>query len=343
MGQQLSLNPSDSSDPTENMPSDRVLIAFRVVAVAAVVAALGQVTLGGVVRVTDSGLGCPDWPLCHGKLIPPFDTATLIEYSHRLSASVLGLFVVAAAVLAWMRRSSAPNAFYASIAGVALVTVAAVLGGVTVLTELEWWYVLLHLSIAELLTASLVAAAIMGWGAKARSLSDTDRSKPSSADDATGGLIMGALAGAMALILFGSFMVGYGAGTSCATWPLCRGSLLPDGSAYAIHMGHRYIAAAVGLVMLAAAWRVWNAAHPASAVRVAAAAVFASFAAQIAVGAVVVWTGFDAVFKAVHLSLATVVWIALVAMAALHWIPQRISETEGARSHTGRGLAQERQ
>ena len=54
-----------------------------VVAALALLAAVGQVTLGGVVRLTDSGLGCPDWPLCHGKLIPPAEFHTLIEYSHR--------------------------------------------------------------------------------------------------------------------------------------------------------------------------------------------------------------------------------------------------------------------
>ena len=55
----------------------------------ALAAAVAQISLGGIVRITDSGLGCPDWPLCHGKLLPPLELHTLIEYSHRLSASVL--------------------------------------------------------------------------------------------------------------------------------------------------------------------------------------------------------------------------------------------------------------
>ena len=56
-------------------------------------------SIGGVVRITESGLGCPDWPLCHGRIIPPFDAATLIEYSHRLMASVVGLLVLATLVV----------------------------------------------------------------------------------------------------------------------------------------------------------------------------------------------------------------------------------------------------
>ena len=119
------------------MPSDRVQTIFRIVVVAAILSAFFQVTLGGVVRVTDSGLGCPDWPLCHGQIVPPFDTPTLIEYSHRLSGSVLGLLVIANLVIVWTRFRSNRVAFQTSVAALALVIVAGVLGGVTVLTELD--------------------------------------------------------------------------------------------------------------------------------------------------------------------------------------------------------------
>ena len=62
--------------------------------VLALIDAVAQVTLGGIVRVTGSGLGCPDWPLCYGQIIPPFKLDTLIEYSHRLSGMILGILVL---------------------------------------------------------------------------------------------------------------------------------------------------------------------------------------------------------------------------------------------------------
>ncbi|HCL29788.1 MAG TPA: hypothetical protein DIC52_15280, partial [Candidatus Latescibacteria bacterium] len=183
--------------------------AFRIVIVAAIIAAVGQVALGGVVRVTDSGLGCPDWPLCHGRLIPPFELHTLIEYSHRLSASTLGFLVLAATIIVWRDPWRSTLAVGATTGALILVGVAAVLGGITVLTELAWWVVLFHLGIAEGVVASLVIAAVAGW-----------RGGPvlEPARDDIFSLRMRwltglALGGTLLLILSGSYMVGRGFGS----------------------------------------------------------------------------------------------------------------------------------
>ncbi|MDE2802837.1 MAG: COX15/CtaA family protein, partial [Chloroflexota bacterium] len=78
--------------------------SLRILLAVTVAATFGLITLGGVVRATESGLGCPDWPLCHGQIIPPFEYHVLIEYSHRLVASVVGALVVACAVLVWWKH-----------------------------------------------------------------------------------------------------------------------------------------------------------------------------------------------------------------------------------------------
>ena len=315
-------------------------VAFRIFAIAALAAALEQVTLGGVVRVTESGMGCgPDWPTCNGEWLPPLDNpATIIEYAHRLSATALGFLVVIAAALAFMRRRViAPFAFRASIAAVPLTVAAALLGWATVATDLGWEYRLLHLTIAELLVAALVAAVIFGW--RARTGAARAVRFGAAGDDTARWLTVGAVVGTLLVILSGSFMVGYGAGTSCATWPLCRGGLLPDGAAYLIHMGHRYVAALVGAVIVAACWRAWATSPDGSPVRVGAGAALAAFAVQIGLGAAVVWSGFDGEYKAIHLSLATVVWIALVGTLALYFIPTSAASAPSRE----RRLAEERQ
>ena len=304
------------------MPSDRVQTLFRVVVVAAILSAFFQVTLGGVVRVTDSGLGCPDWPLCHGEIIPPFDTATLIEYSHRLSGSVLGLLVIATTAIAWMRFRTNRLVWYTNVVALVLVIVAGIFGGITVLTELAWQYRLIHLAIAEILIACLIVGAIAGWNPH----SSTPAAANSERADSLKPLIIASIVGAFVLILSGSYMVGEGYGTSCATWPLCRGSILPEGWAYTVHMGHRYIAAIVGIVILWTAWKAWVSAAPQSPIRMAAASLATTFALQIVVGAFVIWSGFGADLKATHLSLATLVWVGLVSLAALIYSYRPASE-----------------
>ena len=122
------------------------------------VAGVAEVPLGGIVRVTGSGDACPDWPLCYGKLIPPLEYHIVLEYSHRLSATLVGLIVLAVVILAWRHYRTNRPVLFASISGGLLVIAAALLGGLTVLSELTWWIRLIHLSIAELVVASIALA-----------------------------------------------------------------------------------------------------------------------------------------------------------------------------------------
>ena len=286
------------------------------------VAAFAQVTLGGIVRVTGSGLGCPDWPLCHGQIIPPFDFATLLEYSHRLSASLLGVLVLGTTIIVLLRYRHIRWGKNSILTALALVFVAAILGGATVLTELAWWLRLIHLGVAEVAVGALVIAVVVSWrvGVAKQDNSETR------VEAGTSKLIVAALVGVFLLILSGSYIVGAGYGSSCGTWPLCNGSLFPEGRAYIEHMGHRYFAAIIGLLVLAVAYKAWQARIRLPSIGWSGALLFLAFAAQILVGAFTVWLGFTPEIKAIHLSMATLVWIALVFVAALAYLPQQFAD-----------------
>jgi heme A synthase len=302
-------------------PGKGAQIAFRAFALAALVSAFGQITLGGVVRVSGSGLGCPDWPLCHGRIIPPFELATIIEYSHRLSASLLGVLVLVTLVLAWRFHRSRPWVLLPAALAMGLVIAAGVFGGITVLTDLSWGGRLVHLVIAESLITCLVVANVAGW----RPLDDGVAANGVVRSGGAGRLLWLTLAGMFALILSGSYMVGQGAGSACATWPLCRGSLFPDGEAYAIHMGHRLLAAIVGLLVLWTVAMVWVRGNRWPGSTWAALVLLVALVVQVIFGAATVWSGFAGGFKAVHLSLATLTWVAASLLLAFIYVPPRLT------------------
>jgi len=124
-------------------------------------AALSLIVLTGAgVRLTGSGLGCPDWPKCYGKTVPPLDTHAVIEYGNRLLTGFVGLAVIAASGLAWLRR---PFRGHLALFGALLplgVIGQAVLGALVVKYHLAPGLVMCHFLLSMLL---LDAAFALAW------------------------------------------------------------------------------------------------------------------------------------------------------------------------------------
>ena len=137
--------------------------AYFWVAVSALVVCTLIVFTGAAVRLTGSGLGCPDWPRCQGtRLTPELSTHAVIEFGNRLLTGVVGLPCLAAAILAWFRRP-----FRRDLALIALllplgVLAQAVLGGMTVWYGLKPGWVIGHFLLSMLL---LVACVVLVWRA----------------------------------------------------------------------------------------------------------------------------------------------------------------------------------
>lgn len=274
---------------------------FRVLAFATALFAYLQIALGGVVRVTGSGLGCPDWPLCHGRPYPPADIHSIIEYSHRSVGTVTGVLVIATVVMAWVVFHRL-RPVVAIVATGSLIAIAAEggLGAVVVAQELQPWLVLVHLALAMLILGCLIATAILALPTSA----GVARVRPV------------ALVGAVAtyvLLLTGSTVVASNADAGCHSWPLCGGGFTPDfAGANAFTMLHRGSALVLGALIVYVALRAMSE----RSLRRTAVVTLIVLALQVAVGAGAAVTD-GAAFNGLHVAIATLVWAGMLSIALL--------------------------
>jgi heme a synthase len=133
---------------------------YRRVAYVTLAALTLIVLTGAAVRLTGSGLGCPDWPKCYGNALPPLSTHALIEFGNRALSGLVGVMTVAAAVLAFTRRPFRRDLALLALSLPLGVVAQAVLGGFTVREHLAPGFVMAHFSLSMIV---LVAAVALAW------------------------------------------------------------------------------------------------------------------------------------------------------------------------------------
>ena len=298
----------------------RVLGWFRSLTLLTVLFTFALVVLGAVVRTTGSGLGCPDWPLCHGGILPPLETKAVIEYTHRIVASLLvGPLILATSGVALLAFRHERWLVIPATLALVLLVVQALLGGVTVVNELPGAVVAAHLALGEALLACLILVAVVAHRGPLVLSSDQ------SADGRTDRFPWLALAAGVsvyALLISGSYVTVSGATGACLDWPLCQGDAFPDHLLQAIHMGHRLAAALVGLFVIFALHNAIRQKHRPPHIRYLAMGVAALFVVQVIVGAITVWMDFTVELRALHQGVATAVWGSIAALAILSFTRQ---------------------
>jgi heme A synthase len=296
--------------PGASIRSGRPDRALRVLAVAATATTFLLVGLGGLVRATGSGLGCPGWPRCFGRWVPPLEYHAVIEYTHRLVAALVVFLIAALAVLAWRRYRDVPRVFVPAAGALGVVIVQAGLGAVVVEGELAALLVTAHFATAMVLVAVVAYVAVAAHA--------PDRSPEGSVDGLTW-MARAAAAATFALLIVGAYVRGEGAGRAFTDWPLMDGRLVPPLRSFeaGLHFGHRLLALAVGVLVVALAARALRVRAVRRPVAVLATAAAGLFLAQVAVGAITVWTGLAPAAIVAHVTLAALTWGALVSTAAV--------------------------
>ena len=295
---------------------DRVLLVLLMLSVVGV---LVQITMGGAVRVTGSGDGCPDWPTCFGNWIPPFEYHALMEYSHRTIGVLVGLTIVAAVLVAWIKHREKVTVVLSATAGLVAISITGGIGGAVVLSELDPALRTLHLMLAEsvllLMAHALVASVYVRSG--------SDKS------DLPKALVLLALSGsAMTLIalLSGSYAVWRGAGAVCPSWPLCGGSIIPQYELVWIHVTHRVLAFVSVVPALAAAHMAMKVkkgsiGSSSRVLRILGITVSGIIVAQVLLGAANPWTGFADWARVLHLTVASLQWLCMCLLTLLVLLP----------------------
>src|SRR4051794_29708561 len=133
-------------------------VLLRRLAMTSVVLNVLIVVTGGAVRLTNSGLGCPTWPRCVGDSLVPHSQLGIngvIEFTNRTLTFVVGVSLLATAVVAWRQR----NHLGLAILALCGIPAQAVLGGIVVLPDLNPWLVAAHF----LLSAAIIAVTLVLW------------------------------------------------------------------------------------------------------------------------------------------------------------------------------------
>ena len=269
--------------------------AGRTAALAAVLT-FGLMVYGGWVRASGSGLGCPDWPLCHGEILPVMEKTAAIEFGHRVFAGLTLITVFIATLFAYLGRVNNRTAFRLLALSLLIIIAQAVLGGITVLTELHGLIVAAHLSLATITLALLTSGALVALDVKS---DQTDMRLPSLVLIISG-----------SVLLIGGLLVGMGISAACPGIPLCDGrtNLEP----WTIHFLHRAGAGAlivvVGLVTFKHYYLRGNSIY-----RKIYTLLSVIVVAQVTIGLVSVWHIFPEPLRVLHLALATLIWWGAVA------------------------------
>ncbi len=271
--------------------------------------AYALIVLGAVVRITGSGLGCgDDWPLCHGRLIPPLDDIpTLIEWSHRLAAAGISTLVIALAAVALLRRrelgvSGRGGLLRPALLAAGLLVVQVLLGAITVWLELPAPVVTVHLATALGLLAAVVTVAIRASHPIGPPPSTAARRATAAA------LVMTAIA-----VLLGGLTASTQAGFACRGFPLCSGRLWPsvESGLAEIQWIHRLAAYALVLHLVGMGVRFRKRNESAELQRLAWIAVGTALL-QVVVAVVMVTQSLPTEWRALHAACGTAVWVAVV-------------------------------
>ncbi len=251
---------------------------------------------GALVTKTESGAGCgKDWPLCNGKFIPAYTVESFIEYSHRAITGVVGLLVLLTTIWIWRRFAKGDKARLYAGGALFFTVLQAVLGAMAVIWDQSSAVMALHFGFSLLAFSStlLLVFAVFQRNESHAALQTAGQTKVSKAFR---NYVWFVTAFTYVVVYIGAFVRHTESGGGCIGWPLCNGEIIPslDGIA-GIAFGHRVAAFVLLCIIIRMTYVVYRNYPMIPELRRSALAVMILVIAQVASGALVVYSkGADA-------------------------------------------------
>ena len=266
------------------------------------------VIMGGVVCATESAAGCPDWPGCYGRIVPPPQINAIIEYAHRLIAALTSPLIIAAAVVSWRRTRAIRWVTRPLLLSLLFLVAVIIFGAFAVLTGLPRGVAALDLSSALVVLGLVVTATVVAFARRA------DPDLPDRlGDDAYGRLSLAALGALLAMYAGGVLVAGKGSFTRCLGWPI--GPMIATDLAGWPQTARFALAALTGILIVAVVAQGLGAPRSHTVLRRLAGVVGVAFLVEMAAGALIRTGGAGALALVVYVAAAAVLWASLVALA----------------------------
>jgi heme a synthase len=284
------------------------------------------IIMGGIVCATESGAGCPDWPGCYGRIVPPLQAKPVIEYLHRFIAALTSPLIIAAAVVSWRKSRAIRWISRPPLVAIVFLVAVIVFGAFAVLTGLPPAIAAIDLGSALIVLALMLVSTVAAFARRAT----PDLPDRFSAGGSFARLNLAALTSVFVVYISGVLVAGKGSLTRCLGWPLWR--LIPGdrpGWPQVVRLSIALVAALLIVAVVVEARRT----QQKPVVRRVALTLGLAWVIEMSAGALMLVAGSSVFLLVIYVAAAAVLWALLVvstALAGFAYAPQ--TRRAGARA-----------
>ena len=314
--------------------------AFRRLLLVTAILAFALLVLGVILRVSNPGSTCLDWPTCSGSLVESFNSPGFLPYVHRLLAALTGIGLISSLVYAWREYRNFTWIMRPLAIAVSLMVIQILLGRWIALHGEQPTLSAIHFTMAlVVLGLSVMVAGFAYWFSYR--LWDNGANHPGiqislKFNSPFGRLSLLTLAAVMLLFVSGTLVSASGASAACQGWPLC-GGVIPGDALGWINLVHRIITLGTGLMVFVLLVQAWRSQRSQTAILVSTTAAGVLFFSQALMGSVEAAQAYPAYLIGLHVITASAVWVAFTIQVSLVGVAQRTAEQEASEAQAWKG------